>query len=252
MGENNPIQVADRIFLVIETLAFTGPMGLLELSKHLELNKSTVHRLLSSLIYMGYVKQDLDTGKYSLSFKIWEIANQVLTKIDIVDIAKPHLKKLVEKTGETVHLVQIDGTKAVYIDKVESYNNSVRMVSKVGKSIPLYCSAVGKALLAEMDDNAVKKMWDNSEIEKLTNHTIVDFTAFKKHLSTIYNNGFSLDDEENELGVRCIAVCLKDYRGKAKYAISLSAPVNRMNNKRIKELSKYILETKTQLMEEWK
>ena len=257
MGKNNmeetknPIQVADRIFQTIEALAQSGPVGLLELSKDLNLNKSTVHRILNSLIYMGYVKQDVSTSKYSLTFKIWDIANQVLTKIDMVNIVKPYLRHLVEITGETVHLVQMDGTNAVYIDKVESYNNSVRMVSQVGKSIPLYCSGVGKAMLAEMKPESVKQIWDTSEIYKFTNHTITNYSILCERLEEVRKNGYALDDEENELGVRCIATSIKDHTGKARYAFSISAPSSRMNDKTIKNLAKKVLETRRQIESEW-
>lgn len=247
----NPIQVADRIFQTVEILAQSGPIGLLELSKELDLNKSTVHRILNSLIYMGYAKQDENTLKYSLTFKIWDIANQVLTKIDIINVVKPYLKHLVELTGETVHLVQVDGINAVYIDKVESYRNSVRMVSKVGKSIPLYCSGVGKALLAEMKPDVVKRIWDNSEIYKFTAHTITDYSSLCERLQEVRKKGYSLDDEENELGVRCIATCIKDYTGKPKYAFSISAPISRMDDISIKELANKVLSTRKQIESEW-
>lgn len=249
--EKNPIQVADRLFQTMEVLASSGPIGLMDLSGTLGLNKSTVHRILNSLIYMGYVKQNPETAKYSLTFKIWDLANQLLTQNDIVDIARPHLKELVAKCGETVHLVQVDGLKAVYIDKVESYTNSVRLVSKVGKSIPLYCSGVGKALLAEMSPADAKAIWDKSEIQKLTEHTITDYQALQERLSQVRKQGYALDDEENELGVRCIAACIKDYKGKPKYAFSISAPVNRMSDERISELAVAVLETQKKLEAEW-
>lgn len=250
-NEKNPIQVADRIFDVIESLSANGPTGLMELSTSLSLNKSTVHRILNSLIYMGYVKQDPSSAKYSLTFKIWEIASQLLTQIDIVDIAKPHLKDLVKQTGETVHLVQIDGLRAIYIDKVESYNNSVRLVSKVGKSIPLYCSGVGKALLSQMSEQEVQKIWESSTIQPLTNHTNVDYDKFLLKLEECRTKGYALDDEENEIGVRCIAACIKDYKGKPKYAFSISAPAGRMSDERIVELAKSVLDTKAKLEAEW-
>lgn len=251
MENKNPIQVADRLFQTLEALAESGPTGLMELSSKLSLNKSTVHRILNSLIYMGYVKQNPETTKYSLTFKIWELANQLLTQNDIVDIARPHLKELVSKCGETVHLVQVDGRKAVYIDKVESYTNSVRLVSKVGKSIPLYCSGVGKALLAEMDPDDAREIWDNSDIQELTPHTITDFSEMQKHLKQVHTQGYAIDDEENELGVRCIAACIKDYKGKPKYAFSISAPVNRMSDERIAELARDVLDTQKKLEAEW-
>lgn len=133
MSEKNPIQVSDRIFRTIELLARSGPSGLLDISNELELNKSTVHRILNSLICMDYVKQDPDTSKYSLTFKICSLSNQVLSHNSLIDIARPYIQDLAEQTGETVHLVQMEGINAVYIDKVEAPHNSVRMVSMVGK-----------------------------------------------------------------------------------------------------------------------
>lgn len=96
---------------------------------------------------MEYVKQDSETGKYSLSFKLLGLSNKLLSHIDILDTVRPCLKKLSEETGETVHFVQLDGLEAVYIYKEESHQNSIRMVSKVGSRIPLYCSGVGKAMM---------------------------------------------------------------------------------------------------------
>lgn len=249
--EKNPIQVADRLFETMEYLGEHGACGLMEISEALALNKSTAHRILNSLIYMGYAKQDSATTKYSLTFKVWDLANQLLTHIDIVDLARPHLKELVKQAGETVHLVQRDGIKAVYIDKVESYQNSVRLVSKVGKSIPLYCSGVGKALMAEMELSEVKAIWEKSKIQSLTPHTITDFDQLLEVLDQVRKKGFALDDEENEMGVRCIAACIHDYRGKPKYAFSISAPINRMTDQRIAELSHAVKDTQKALEAEW-
>ena len=167
MENKNPIQVADRLFLVLETLADTGSVTLADLCRQLDLNKSTLHRLLSSLIYMGYVKQDGETGKYSLSLKLLGLSNKLLVHMDILDAVRPSLKVLAQETGETVHFVQLDGVEAVYIYKEESTQNSVRMVSKVGSRIPLYCSGVGKAIAADMDQSQIQSIWEHSTIQKL-------------------------------------------------------------------------------------
>lgn len=249
--DKNPIQVADRIFQVIEVLAAKGQCGLLDLSRELELNKTTVHRILNSLTCMGYVKQDTDTSKYSLTFKICELSNQILTQIDIVDIARPYLKELMRKTEETIHLVERNGLDAVYIDKVEAFSNAARLVSKVGRSIPLYCSGVGKALLADMSDDEIAAIWNNSSIHALTPHTITDFPTLMERIRKVRVDGFALDDEENELGVRCVAVSLKDYKGSSKYAISLSSLVSRMDQPRMEELAKELMETKQKITAAW-
>jgi DNA-binding IclR family transcriptional regulator len=247
--EKNPIQVADRLFQVIETLAYLGPCGLIELSNELDLNKTTVHRILNSLIYMGYVKQDPSTLKYRLGFKLLDIASQILSKIDIVDIAKPYLHQLAEKTGETVHLVELDTLNAVYIDKVETSQNSVRMVSKIGKSIPLYCSGVGKALLSEMTDHEITDIWAQSTVKPVTENTITDFESFMDCIKEVRSLGYAMDNEENEIGVRCIAAALKDFSSKTNYAFSLSAPVNRMSDDRVTSLVTEILNTKNLILQ---
>ena len=247
MENKNPIQVADRLFLVLETLAETGPVPLADLCRHLDLNKSTVHRLLSSLIYMGYVKQDSETGKYALSFKLLTLSNKLMSHMDILETVRPFLKKLSEETGETVHFVQLDGLDAVYIYKEESYQNSIRMVSKVGSRIPLYCSGVGKAMAADMKETQIREIWDNSPIRKLTPHTIIHYTQFLDKIKEVHQKGYALDDEENELGVRCIAVSIPDFKGRPKYAFSISAPVARMSDKRIEELSKIVLHIKKEI-----
>lgn len=243
----NPIQVSERIFHTIECLAQNGAMGLQELSTALDLNKSTVHRILNSLICMDYVRQDPETVKYSLSFKICGLSNQILSQNSMIDIARPFIKELSANSGETVHLVQLDGINATYIDKVEASQNSVRMISMVGKSIPLYCSGVGKAILADMPDTKIESIWKQSFIQQLTEHTVTRFVDFMNLIEETRRSGYALDNEENEIGVRCIAVSLKGYNGKSTYAISISAPKDRMSDARILELKEMILKTKQQI-----
>ena len=250
MSEKNPIQVSDRIFRTIELLARSGPSGLLDISNELELNKSTVHRILNSLICMDYVKQDPDTSKYSLTFKISSLSNQVLSHNSLIDIARPYIQDLAEQTGETVHLVQMEGINAVYIDKVEAPHNSVRMVSMVGKTIPLYCSGVGKAILADMDDDQIRQIWEQSELHTYTANTVTDYNTFLEVIGAIRNNGYSMDNEEMEIGVRCIAVSLGCVHHKLPYAISISAPKDRMKDKQITQYKKLLLNTKKQLLAE--
>ncbi len=170
----NPIQVAERLFQVIERLAENGPMGIMDLSAELGFHKSTTHRLVTSLQYMGYIRQDEESLKYALSLKFLEIGSKILEQTNMASLIHPSLKKLSEQTGETVHLVRREGTEAVYIDKVESTVSSIRMVSRVGSRIPLYCSGVGKALLAELPDPEIEDIWNSSEIASLTPYTVTE------------------------------------------------------------------------------
>ena len=243
----NPIQAAERIFGVLETLAVTGPIGLVELSTRLALHKSTVHRLLVSLICMGYVNQDEDTGKYMLSFKIVELSEKVLSKVDAIGIIRPFIEDLANDCRETVHFVQRRGTEVFYLDKVAPLypqESAIRMASQVGLSRPLYCSAVGKAILADMTESDVRYIWENSLIEKKTEHTITEYEELLEDLIKIRERGYSLDNEENEMGVRCIAVSIKNHKGVPNNAFSISAPAVRMSDERIELLAQEVLKTK--------
>lgn len=250
MENKNPIQVAGRLFETLELLAEKGSLGLMEISSSLNLNKSTVHRVLNSLIYMGYARQNEVNGKYEPTFKIVDMSNKIMGKVDVVNIVRPHLRALMEITKETVHFVERDGIDAVYIDKVESFTNGIQMVSRIGSRIPLYCSGVGKAIAAQLSESEVQELWERSSIVRMTPYTITDYKQFKENLEEVRRRGYALDNEENETGVRCIAAGLIDHSGKVRYAFSISAPVNRMDNDRIQELSHYILDAKEQMESE--
>lgn len=169
---------------------------------------------------------------------------------DVLSTIHPYLKELADISGETVHLVKRDGLDVVYIDKVESSSNSVRMVSRVGSRTPMYRSGVGKALLAMMRPEEVRTIWGDSKIEALTEYTVTDLDELFIILEEARENGYALDNEENENGVRCIASSIMDYSGKPKYAFSISGPTVRMTDERILELSKLMLQTKKKLEEE--
>lgn len=246
----NPVQSAERIFQVLEMLADHGEMGLMELSTALGLHKSTVHRLLMSLIYMGYAKQNEKTQKYMLTYKLVNMSGKILDRMDIVEIAKPYLERLSNISGETVHLVRRDGSNILYIHKIEAKVGTIRMVSHVGMIHPMYCSGVGKAIMATLPEKEVKKIWDASVIERKTDKTIVRYEDMLITLEEVRKNGYALDDEENEEGVRCIAASLRGYGKSVKYAFSVSGPSSRMTKERVEELAVDIKKVQVELSRE--
>lgn len=246
----NPVQSAERIFQVVEMLAEHGEMGLMEISAALGLHKSTVHRLLMSLVYMGYAKQDAETQKYMLSYKIVSMAGKILDRMDILKVAKPYMERLSDLSGETVHLVQREGNNILYIYKIEAKVGTIRMVSHVGMVHPMYCSGVGKAIMATLPEKEVKQIWNESIIEKKTEHTITDYEEMKRVLAEVRECGYALDDEENEQGVRCIAASLRDYHNEVRYAFSISGPVSRMTRERVEELSVDVKKVQEELSRE--
>ena len=246
----NPVQSAERIFQVLEMLAENGEMGLMEISAALNLHKSTVHRLLMSLIYMAYAKQDEVTQKYKLSYKLVSMAGKILERTDILQIARPYMEYLSNVSGETVHLVQREGNNILYIYKIEGRVGTIRMVSHVGMIHPMYCSGVGKAIMATLPEKEVKQIWNESVIEKKTDKTITDINEMLRTLAEIKKNGYALDDEENEEGVRCIAACLHGYGNEVKYAFSISGPVSRMTKERVEELAVDVKKVQEELSKE--
>ncbi|WWR15816.1 IclR family transcriptional regulator [Lachnospiraceae bacterium JLR.KK008] len=248
-SEKNPVQSAGKIFQVMETLSEEGPCGLLELSHLLDMNKSTVHRLLNSLIYMGYVNQDETTLKYHMTLKIINLSGKILQKIDILSISQPYLRNLMEQTCETVHLVKRIGTDISYINKLEPINTgrSIQMASYVGMVSPLFCTGVGKAIMSTLPEKEVRTIWSNSDVAPRTQYTILHIDQLLHELELIRRRGYATDNEENEIGVRCIAVPVRDYTGKAEYAVSISAPSVRMSEERILQLSTLILVVSQQL-----
>ena len=251
MEDKNPIQVAGRLFGMIELLADRGAMSLAELAAGLSLNKSTAHRVASSLQYMGYLRQDPENLRYELTFRIVGLAEQVRSNTDILGKIRPHLTHLAERSGETVHLVRREGCDMVYIDKVESSANSVRMISRIGSTIPIYRSGVGKAVAARLSPAEVQEIWNNSKIERITPHTITEYGEFLRILEEVRARGYAFDNEENETGVRCVAAALSLGETVPEYAFSISVPISRLNEQRLAELASLVLETKAEIEQQF-
>ena len=242
--EENTVRSAQRVFLLLETLARSGTMGITELSIKTGLNKATVFRQINTLVSLGYAQKEEGTDKYKLTLKLLHIASGLLDQMDMRVIVRPYLERLAAQTGETVHLVQREEGYIIYIDKVEPTVNSVRMVSRIGMRQPMYCTAVGKALLADLSEEEVRHVWEHSRILPLTGHTLVEWSGFIREIAAVRQRGYALDNEENELGVCCVAVSLPDHTGKETYAVSISAPISRMSDERIAQLAKQLLEVK--------
>lgn len=241
--KSDVVQSVDRAFDILEALR-TGEVGLVDLSKRVGLNKSTVHRLLNTLIYRGYVTQNLENHKYKLTLKFLDIGSKVLNSLDIVSIAKPHIKKLAEMTNEVVHLVSIEGKEIVYIDKIES-NNTIRMHSYIGKRIPIYCTAVGKAYMAYLEDDEFSNLWNEIQdsLVNLTKNTITSRDGMLKEIDSIRYKGYAIDNEENEEGVVCAGAPIFNYDKSIKYAISISTPKMRIDKNKIETFGNLVKKT---------
>jgi DNA-binding IclR family transcriptional regulator len=235
------VQSVDRTLTILEVLSdYSDGLGITEISDLVSLHKSTVHRLLSTLIYKGYVVQEYETSKYKITFKLFELGSKKVHKLDLLKISRPYTKMLMESVNEVVHLIIREETDIVYIDKVEA-NNTISMASRIGKRNPMYCTATGKAILAFLPEDEILKVWNSSKIVKLTKNTNTDFILFKKELQTIKDNRFALDDEENEIGVKCVGAPIFDMNGDVVAAISVTGPVTRITDDKIDFISKEVI-----------
>jgi IclR family KDG regulon transcriptional repressor len=227
----NLVQSIERVSVILDVLGeFPQGISFGDLSTKVDLSKGTIHRLLSTLAFLGYVRQDAETKKYNLGFKLVELGNRLLSQIDFRTEARSFLVDLSESTKETVHLVILDQNEVLYIDKVESKSNptGLRMASMLGSRIPAHCSAVGKVLLAALPEEKLILLVSSKGLHRQTENTITDLGALKEHLKLVRKNGYALDKEENEIGIRCISAPIRDQRGEVIAAISISAPAGRM------------------------
>ena len=221
-------------------------IGVRDLSLKVNLPKGTTHRLLSSLSYLGYVRQDTKTRNYLLGFKLVELGNILLSQLDLRREAAPFLKDLAERTKETIHMVILDQDEVVYIDKVEGDNNpsGLRMASRIGLRNPAHSSAVGKVLLSHFSDEALGQFLRRKGLLRRTENTITDPAQLKEHLKIVRDQGYAIDDEENEKGVRCVGAPIYDEAGNAVAAISISGPAFRVTKKMAQEtLVKEVMNT---------
>jgi DNA-binding IclR family transcriptional regulator len=241
---SDSVQSLARASSILEAIAKNNNhISITELSKVVDLHKSTVHRLLKSLIELGYVRQNANDSHYELTIKLFELGASVVRQNDLIATARPYLEKLSVLSGEVVHLVIPDQTDIIYVDKVES-THTLRMHSYIGKRSPMYCTAVGKAILATRSDDAVRNFWSQISPVKHTPYTIVDLESFLQELEQIRSKGIAYDNEEHETEIRCVGTALSNYSGSVVGAISISGPKQRMTDDVLNKLIPELLEVK--------
>ncbi|MCD8826418.1 IclR family transcriptional regulator [Staphylococcus gallinarum] len=229
MGSN--VQSVDRALTILEIISNEETVSLKELVEFTGLSKSTIHRIVNSLIVNGYVRQDENTAKYEITFKMFQLGNKRVQNIDFLNVAKSMISQLTNTLEETCHLVVEDNNEVLYIDKFVPSNNSHAMASKIGKRAPMYCTAVGKSILSTYTNEKIKEIWDQTEIKKLTENTITEFDTLMEEINEIREQGYSVDNEENEKGIYCVSTYFVNYRNEVQGAISLSFSIQKLEKK---------------------
>lgn len=234
----NLTQTVERVAAILDALAHGGHgVSLGTLSARVGLSKGTTHRILSSLVYFDYVRQDPATREYSLGFKLVELGISLLEQIDLRKEAQPFLQDLSRRTNETTYLVILHRTEVVYLDKIESEDPSLvlRATAKVGQRNAANSCAVGKVLLAHLPESEQDALLRDMPLVRKTENTLTDPFQLKEHLKTVLARGYAVDDEESERGIRCVAAPIRDQRGRVVAAISVSGPAIRISRRRIQD-----------------
>lgn len=225
-----------RGLVILEKLADAPEgLGITELAEILGLDKGSVSRMVQTLAAHGFAEKDPLSRKYLLGPQIVSLSRTVLTRMPLRETAKPFLKELVEITGECAHLAILAQGKALYIDQVES-TSALRVTTGVGTMAPLYCTALGKVLLAFGEAPLPE------ELPPYTLRTITDPQLLVHHLEQVRSQGYAIDDEEYFHGVRCIAVPVYDFREKCVAAIGISGPDSRLTLERMPQMVRAVRE----------
>ena len=204
-----------------------------EISAKAKVGKTSAFRILFTLDSVGYVEKDPASGKYRLGLGIIEAARKTLAGRDLVQVARPHLKKLRDEFDETTNLAALKDDKIVYLEIFESHH-SFRMTDTVGSRVPWHSTALGKSIAAFLDQEKLKAVLKQSARKRFTPHTITGVREYSKELAKVREQGYSLDNEESELGATCVAAPIFTGDNVVVGALSVSGPTPRIRDKQNK------------------
>ncbi len=234
-------QVLDRAMNILSCFSAENPeLRLVELVELTKLHKSTLYRLLGAMRSYGLIQVDPASGAYRLGLKLFELGSLAIARTGIEKHAHPILEKLAGQTGETAHLCVLDGSDVVYVAKVES-RRTLRIPSAVGQRNPAYCTGVGKVLLAHLSEERLSAYFAQTTLNPFTRRTIKSAADLRAELKIIRTQGYSIDDQEREEGVRCVGAPVRDHSGAVVAAISIAGPSMRVMKERVPELAGYVM-----------
>ena len=241
-------RAGDQVQSLVRALALLNRIGeapdggitLTELSQQVGLPSSTAHRLLTTLEQERYVRFDADGRLWSIGVQAFVTGSTFTKTRSLIGLARPHMRHLMEDSGETVNLAVEDEGQAVYLSQVEC-RQMMRAFARPGSRVPLHCSAVGKAILSAMSDKSLGKILHKHGMPRLTVKTIDTPSALRAELERVRTAGYAVDDEEHAVGLRCISAPVFDETGDVIAAVSILGPMARIVDARLAELGSLVL-----------
>ena len=237
------VQSLTRGLKLLEFIAEShGNVALTELAQQAGLPNSTTHRLLTTMQQQGFVRQVGDLGLWTIGAHAFVVGSSFLQSRNLLALVHPVLRSLMEQSGETVNLavLELSDHQAVIIDQVQC-TQLMRMSAPIGGKLPMHASGAGKAFLAHLGDEQVTALLHQKGLHYYTPKTLMSPQSLKENLALVRKAGFSFDDEEHALGLRCVAAPIYDEHGEAFAALSISGPIARMTDDRITELGALVI-----------
>lgn len=230
-----------KVLDIIDTVAEVGNVGIRELSALTGFPPATTHRIVSTLLKRRYFQQDPVTKSYSLSLRFLELGQKVQQHFNLTSIARPHLERLMAEAKESANIAVQDGDEAVYLDQVRS-NHMLQLFTKLGARVPLYATGVGKMFLSQWPQADVEAYLGRTKLVPHTPYTLVEKSEILDELKRIRAQGYSVDNEEMEEGVRCAATLVYDHRGLPIAAVSVSGAAMRLTKERIQHFGQMVID----------
>jgi len=237
----NTIKSLDRAMAVFEFLSEGQGMALSAIASEMGESPATVYRILVTLEGRGLVEFDTEDQIWQIGPRAFVIGARFLRRTSLVDRARPVLRKLMQRTGETANLGIAQNGHVLFVSQVETHA-SIRAFFPPGTLSPMHSSGIGKALLAQMDEDHLTTVLNIAPLEQFTQHTITDPIALRADLSRIRTRGYSVDEEEKNLGMRCIAAPVFDLNQEAIAGISVSGPTSRVRPDQVDALSEAVID----------
>lgn len=237
------VPALERGIAILEVLGRSrAGLSLSQLTRHLSLPKSSVHCLLRTLEATGYVYRDNTSAKYRISLRICELARQALNGMSLREQARPFLRALAEETALTVHMAVLEQGSCVLIEKVTP-PGAVRTATWVGKQLGLHCTAIGKALIAYLPEAEVTRLVMEHGLIRYNDNTIRSAGQLNKELERVRNKGYALDDEEEEIGMRCIGASVLNGTADVVAALSIAGPTTQIDDEALHRLTGLVVST---------
>ena len=234
-------QSVEKVLQIIEVMADSkGPLRLQDIAQRTEIPAATALRLVNTLVEKGYAFQDQNTLRYGLTLQLARIGSQIRGQISLRDCARPIMEQLAAHCREACCLAVEENAQVVYIELVDGPDNILRIMQYIGKRAPMYCTGIGKLLLLNKSEQEIRQLLERTGMKRYTDNTLTTPEALLRELEQVRRQGWAMDNEECELGARCVAASVRDYTGRIIGGISISGPTTRLTMESLSETAQAV------------